>query len=206
VVQDLTLDRGVALLSDTALEMATVVRAAGSGDQGTLVLRAKDAGASADSSNDSPQGSAKGDARKLAAQATQSVVSLRERRTRERPRERATVPTGVAKSRTPAGFEKPPTARQASAVVAADSRATAAKHYSDGLRQLLMGRAMEAIQHFNQAIRVDRRYAVAYRGLGLAHERRGQYGMARAAYERYLILRPAAGDAPQIRERIQRTK
>lgn len=47
-------------------------------------------------------------------------------------------------------------------------------------------------------------YAPTWRGLGLVFEKMGEKDQARAAYKRYLQLAPNAGDADQIRSRLER--
>jgi regulator of sirC expression with transglutaminase-like and TPR domain len=45
-------------------------------------------------------------------------------------------------------------------------------------------------------------FAPTWRGLGVVYEKLGNKGQARAAFKRYLQLAPGAGDADQIRDRI----
>jgi serine/threonine-protein kinase len=47
-------------------------------------------------------------------------------------------------------------------------------------------------------------YAPTWRGLGLVFEKLGEKDQARAAFKRYLQLAPSAGDADQIRARMER--
>ena len=51
-------------------------------------------------------------------------------------------------------------------------------------------------------MRVDATYAPAWRALGLAHEKLGEWGQAKTALQRYLQLAPDAPDAAQMRERL----
>jgi regulator of sirC expression with transglutaminase-like and TPR domain len=59
-----------------------------------------------------------------------------------------------------------------------------------------------ALAQFRRAIAVDPSFAVAWRGMGMVHEKLGDVGAAHAAFQRYVQLAPTATDAPKIRERL----
>ncbi|MFH1130476.1 MAG: hypothetical protein V1754_04015, partial [Pseudomonadota bacterium] len=76
--------------------------------------------------------------------------------------------------------------------------------YQKGLQELFSGEFASAVSSFNRVLAKDSRFALAYRGLGLAFEKMGQKTSAKAAYRRYLVLRPKASDADAIRVRMER--
>jgi tetratricopeptide (TPR) repeat protein len=80
---------------------------------------------------------------------------------------------------------------------------TAKDLYTEGLRSLFRGQNDQAIVKFNEALKTNRRYSMAFRGLGLAYQKTGRKVMAREAYKRYLMLRPNAPDADTIRAKIK---
>ena len=43
---------------------------------------------------------------------------------------------------------------------------------------------------------------IAWRALGFAHEKLGEWGQAKTAFQKYLALSPNASDAAQIKARI----
>lgn len=81
--------------------------------------------------------------------------------------------------------------------------AVAASSYRSGLQQLMRGDNAGALSTFRGAAAANPSYAPTYRGLGLAYEKLGDKGHARAAFKRYLALSPNATDADQIRERME---
>ena len=85
-------------------------------------------------------------------------------------------------------------------------RAQAVALYEKGLQQLFAGQAAAAVELFNQSLTVAPRHSFTYRGLGLAYEKLGRRALARAAYERYLLLRPAAPDRALINKRIDKLR
>lgn len=89
------------------------------------------------------------------------------------------------------------------AATAVERRALAQRFYQQGVQKLLLGQTRGSIAQFKEALRADRRFALAYRGLGLAHQKLGQKTAARAAYSRYLGMQPGASDAASIRARIE---
>lgn len=75
-----------------------------------------------------------------------------------------------------------------------------------GLKKVMAGDANGAIASFQAALRADRSYAPAQRGLGLAYEKKGDKASAARAFRAYLALAPNARDAAQIRVRLEKLK
>lgn len=75
-----------------------------------------------------------------------------------------------------------------------------------GLKKVMGGDANGAIASFQAALRADRSYAPAQRGLGLAYEKKGDKARAARAFREYLALAPNARDAAQIRARLEKLK
>jgi len=75
-----------------------------------------------------------------------------------------------------------------------------------GLKKVMAGDANGAIASFQAALRADRSYAPAQRGLGLAYEKKGDKASAARAFRAYLALAPNARDAAQIRARLEKLK
>ena len=80
---------------------------------------------------------------------------------------------------------------------------TAEARYREGLKLLMQGKLDDAVRRLNEALRYNPRLSLAYRALGLAHEKLGRTAQARDAFGRYLKLRPDAPDAEAIRGRIE---
>lgn len=57
-----------------------------------------------------------------------------------------------------------------------------------------------ALQAYDRAVQLDARYADPYRAIGILRLRNGDKEKARAAFERYLELRPDAPDAQQVKD------
>ena len=74
--------------------------------------------------------------------------------------------------------------------------------FRTGMQLYAKGDAKAAVVTFRRAAQADAHFAPAWRALGLAHERLGEWGQAKTALEKYLELAPEAPDAAQIRERI----
>ncbi|MCB9562409.1 MAG: tetratricopeptide repeat protein [Kofleriaceae bacterium] len=84
-------------------------------------------------------------------------------------------------------------------------RATSARTlYKDGLQRFVAGEVDEALALFRDAIARDRGYAPAWRGQGMAYERKGDRSKAARAYRTYLELAPDAGDAAAITARLEK--
>ncbi len=67
----------------------------------------------------------------------------------------------------------------------------------------LAGSFVEAATVYKQALALDRSFAAAHRGLGMAYQRMGFDALAVASFKTYLALVPGAGDAASIRRRIE---
>ncbi len=81
-------------------------------------------------------------------------------------------------------------------------RPNAAELTTQGLNAMVRGDTKAALQLYRGAQRANPRYAPAWRQAGLLHEKLGDRGAAKAAFQRYLILAPNASDAAGIRARI----
>ena len=60
-----------------------------------------------------------------------------------------------------------------------------------------------AIVSFRKAVQANASYGAAWRALGLANEKLGEWGQAKTAFQKYLQVAPNAQDAAQIRDRIK---
>ncbi len=78
----------------------------------------------------------------------------------------------------------------------------AAELTKQGLNAMVRGDSKTALQLYKSAQRANPSYAPAWRQAGLLHEKLGDRGAAKAAFQRYLILAPTASDAASIRTRI----
>ena len=83
---------------------------------------------------------------------------------------------------------------------------TAKSLYKDGLQRYVSGDTKAAIDLFEASIGKSKGYAPAYRGLGLAYEKRGEKRRALRAFETYLRLAPDASDADTIRKRMEKLR
>jgi eukaryotic-like serine/threonine-protein kinase len=81
--------------------------------------------------------------------------------------------------------------------------ATAGELFKKGTELTIAGNFDGAEAAFRQALKVDRRFAPAYRGLGILYQRTGAKDKALDAFKRYLKLAPQASDAPGIQARIE---
>ena len=72
-----------------------------------------------------------------------------------------------------------------------------------GMQAYVKGDAKTAVVSFRKATTANPQYSAAWRALGLAHEKLGEWGPAKTAFQKYLALSPNAADAAQIRERIK---
>jgi hypothetical protein len=116
----------------------------------------------------------------------------------ERPVRRTPPPEKVAKA--------PPRAQQPIDPYAmpATTKPDPAEAYKTGLQQYARGDTSGALATFRSSLATSPRYAPTWRGLGLVFEKLGDKGQARSAFRRYLLLAPAAPDADQIRDRMER--
>jgi Flp pilus assembly protein TadD len=76
--------------------------------------------------------------------------------------------------------------------------------YRVGLQQFARGDTSGALASLRTSLAGNPNYAPTWRGLGLVFEKLGEKDQARAAYKRYLQLAPGAGDAEQIKGRLER--
>jgi serine/threonine-protein kinase len=74
--------------------------------------------------------------------------------------------------------------------------------YRSGINAYVVGDVKTAMVQFRRAIAASPGFAMAWRGLGMAHERLGDTRAATAAFQRYLQLAPNASDAATIRGKI----
>jgi Flp pilus assembly protein TadD len=89
-------------------------------------------------------------------------------------------------------------------VASAESKGDAQAAYRTGIQQYARGDTSGALASLRKALAANPSYAPTWRGLGLVYEKMGEKAQARAAYKRYLQLAPSAGDAAQIRGRLER--
>jgi serine/threonine protein kinase len=83
-------------------------------------------------------------------------------------------------------------------------KADPAAAYRTGLQQYARGDTTGALATLRTSLSSSPTFAPTWRGLGLVYEKLGNKGQARAAFKRYLQLAPDAGDADQIRDRLER--
>jgi serine/threonine protein kinase len=74
--------------------------------------------------------------------------------------------------------------------------------YTKGNELFLGGSFVEAATVYKQTLALDRNFAAAHRGLGMAYQRMGFDALAVTSFKTYLALVPGAGDAAAIRRRI----
>ena len=75
--------------------------------------------------------------------------------------------------------------------------------FKTGMQAFVKGDAKSAVTSFRKATAANPSYGAAWRALGLAHEKLGEWGPAKTAFQKYLSVSPNAADAAQIRERIK---
>ena len=85
-----------------------------------------------------------------------------------------------------------------------DSKPDVEGAYQQGLQQFARGDTQGALASLRTSLAGNPNYPPTWRGLGLVFEKMGERDQARAAYRRYLQLAPSAGDAEQIRGRMER--
>jgi tetratricopeptide (TPR) repeat protein len=102
---------------------------------------------------------------------------------------------------TPAVVAGPP--GPPSATAADKSKPDPAAAYKTGIQQYARGDTAGALATFRASAAATPGFAPTWRGLGLVYEKLGNKGMARLAFKRYLQLAPGAGDADQIRDRME---
>ncbi|HEU5060214.1 MAG TPA: tetratricopeptide repeat protein, partial [Kofleriaceae bacterium] len=74
--------------------------------------------------------------------------------------------------------------------------------YRDGTRLYLKGQLAEARKKYESALAQNSRYPAAHRGLGFVYQRLGDRARALRHLKRYLELSPRAGDAAEVKKRI----
>ncbi|MEO8846355.1 MAG: protein kinase [Kofleriaceae bacterium] len=84
------------------------------------------------------------------------------------------------------------------------AKADAETAYRQGLQQFARGDSNGALSSLRISLASNPSYAPTWRGLGLVFEKMGEKDQARSAFKRYLQLAPTAGDADQIRNRMER--
>ena len=83
------------------------------------------------------------------------------------------------------------------------SKPNAQELFKTGMQAFVKGDAKTAVTSFRKATAANPNYGAAWRALGLAHEKLGEWGPAKTAFQKYLSVSPNASDAAQIRERIK---
>ena len=81
-------------------------------------------------------------------------------------------------------------------------KANAQELFKTGMQAYVKGDAKTAVTLFRKALSANAGFATAWRALGFAYEKLGEWGQAKTAFQKYLQLTPNASDAAQIRERI----
>jgi hypothetical protein len=76
--------------------------------------------------------------------------------------------------------------------------------FRTGIRRFAAGDTAGALVALQVGLAAAPDHAPSWRVVGLVHERRGEHGGARIAFERYLALAPSASDAASIRARLER--
>jgi hypothetical protein len=74
--------------------------------------------------------------------------------------------------------------------------------YRSGINAYVVGDLKTAMVQFKRAIAANPNLAIAWRGVGMVHERLGDSRSANTAFQRYLQLAPNASDAATIRGKI----
>lgn len=78
--------------------------------------------------------------------------------------------------------------------------------YKAGLNAYVLGDMKTALASYRRALAASPGFAIAWRGVGLVHERLGETQAATAAFQRYLQLAPNAKDAATIRKKLGDSK
>jgi hypothetical protein len=122
------------------------------------------------------------------------------------PKTATTTPKTTAKTRpeTTKKTETKVAKADTKAETKADGKLDVETAYRVGLQQFARGDTAGALASLRTSLAGNPNYAPTWRGLGLVFEKMGEKDQARAAYKRYLQLAPSAGDADQIRGRLER--
>ncbi len=84
------------------------------------------------------------------------------------------------------------------------AKADAEAAYKQGIQLFARGDSSGALTSLRTSLANNPGYPPTWRGLGLVFEKMGEKDQARAAFKRYLQLAPGAGDADQVRNRMER--
>ena len=84
------------------------------------------------------------------------------------------------------------------------AKGDAASAYKTGFQQYVKGDTTGALSTFKEALASNPGYPPTWRGIGLVYEKLGRRSQAMTAFKRYLELSPNAGDADQIRNRLEK--
>ena len=95
-----------------------------------------------------------------------------------------------------------PGSTHGSATTTVKPKVNPAELFKTGMQAYVKGDSRTAVVAFRRAVQAQPGYATAWRALGLAHEKLGEWGQAKTALQRYVQLAPNAPDAAQIRARI----
>jgi serine/threonine-protein kinase len=97
---------------------------------------------------------------------------------------------------------KPTTTKPTTTTKPPLEKADPAALYRSGINAYVVGDMRTAMTHFKRAIAVNPSFPMAWRGVGMVHERLGDARSATTAFQRYLQLAPNASDAATIRGKI----
>ena len=100
--------------------------------------------------------------------------------------------------------DKKPPAKPVDPYAPAALKLDAAAAYKNGLQQFARGDSGGALTTFKASLATDPGFAPTWRGIGLVYEKLGKKSQAMTAFKRYLQLSPNAGDAEQIRNRLEK--
>ncbi|HEY5952297.1 MAG TPA: tetratricopeptide repeat protein [Kofleriaceae bacterium] len=152
----------------------------------------------------------KQEAARIAAQKAEAKKAEAARIAAQKKAEPKTAPA-QPKTTTQAKTTRPDTTKKVGTKVAkadtttkADGKQDVEAAYRLGLQQFARGDTTAALASLRTSLAGNPNYAPTWRGLGLVFEKMGEKDQARAAYKRYLQLSPNAGDAEQIRSRLER--
>jgi serine/threonine-protein kinase len=101
------------------------------------------------------------------------------------------------------GSDAPTTHVAKTPTTAAITKAAADALFKTGMQQYVRGDVKPSVATFRKALQADPNYGPAWRALGLANEKLGEWGQAKTAFQKYLQVAPNAADAGQIRDRIK---
>jgi tetratricopeptide (TPR) repeat protein len=114
----------------------------------------------------------------------------------------AAPPAAPAAKGKPVVRAKPREKEKPRAAPAAAPAQSADELYREGTKLYLTGRLADARKKYESALAQNSRYPAAHRGLGFVYQRMGDRARALKYLKRYLELSPRAGDAAEVRKRI----